>query len=112
MPECPCKSPGCRAYSIMTKNQLVRSAERTDMIHLCVLSGVSMNKKTLAIICSLLLGLLLAILLGLHLLGHTLDPFIRDMTKIFVAGALCGLAAGIWLGMKLERAIRKDANRV
>lgn len=67
-----------------------------------------MKKKTLIIICCVLALFLLAILAGLHLLGHTLDPFIRDMTKIFIAGALCGLAPGIWLGMKLERAIKDE----
>lgn len=72
---------------------------------------IKMKKKTLAILCGIVLLFLLAIFFGLHILGPALDPITRDMVKIFLCGGGCGLLIGIWLGSKIERYIKKEESK-
>lgn len=73
--------------------------------------AVKMEKKTLLIICGIIAFFFLAVFFGLHILEPALDPVVRDMTKIFVCGAACGLLPGIWLGWKFGVAVRKEEEK-
>lgn len=74
--------------------------------------ATKMDKKTILIICVIIIFLLLAVFFGLHILAPALDPVVRDMTKIFVCGAVCGLLLGIWLGRLIERAYTKEKDKI
>lgn len=66
-----------------------------------------MEKKTITIICGILLFFLLALFYGFHILKPALDPVLWSMTKIFLCGTGCGLLPGIWIGIKIARAAQK-----
>lgn len=68
---------------------------------------IKLEKKTIMIICGILLFLLLALSYALHILKPLLDPVLWSMTKIFLCGAACGLLPGIWLGVKFTKAAPK-----
>ena len=54
-----------------------------------------MEKKTLWILCAVIVFVFLAVFFGLHVLAPLLDPVTRDMVKIFLCGAVCGLEASL-----------------
>lgn len=66
------------------------------------------EKKTLLFALGTIACLVLAVLFGWHLLQPALDPVVGDMVKIFFCGLGCGLFPGIWIGIKMERKIKKD----
>lgn len=70
-----------------------------------------MEKKAVLIICGVIVFFFLAIIFGLHILSPALDPVVKDMTKIFLCGAACGMLPGIWLGRKIEKAFCKEEDK-
>lgn len=67
-----------------------------------------MEKKTILIICVVIILVLLAIIFGLHILAPALDPIAFDMTKIFICGTICGLLIGVGLGIRVEKTVKKE----
>ncbi len=71
-----------------------------------------MEKKTLWILCAVIVFVFLAVFFGLHVLAPLLDPVTRDMVKIFLCGAVSGLLPGLWIGSKLEKFFAKEENKL
>ncbi len=71
-----------------------------------------MEKKTLWILCAVIVFVFLAVFFGLHVLTPLLAPVTRDMVKIFLCGAVCGLLPGLWIGSKLEKFFAKEENKL
>lgn len=69
--------------------------------------------KTIGILAIVIFFLALAVIFGIHLLYPVLEPVSWDMIKIFLCGFVCGALPGLWVGRKIERAIKdheeKDA---
>ena len=71
-----------------------------------------MEKKTLWILCAVIVFVFLAVFFGLHVLAPLLDPVTRDMVKIFICGAVCGHLPGLWIGSNLEKFFAKEENKL
>lgn len=70
-----------------------------------------MEKKTLLIVCAVIVFFLLAVYFGVHILAPLLEPVSIDMIKIFICGVACGILPGIWLGWKMDKIFIKEEKK-